>query len=311
MEKAVQVPRMRDIYANAEEVVVWLGQGDQQIRDLLDRLAHTPDTATARKAAEIDGLGDQLEDLCVCSASGPKTSEELVKSMQALLCFLWFSRVWCKQEIWAARKASLHYEDISCQWQNFDVSFFERMVASTTGDVQSVPGIIAARQGLARIRNQLVRADSATLASVRDKDKCNHYLSEDCKLDIVNVIRRCYSSQCKDERDHVYGLMGMSSINTYIHEEDDKRNEMLSVDYSQDQSTAKTYEDLARYVIGRDDRLSIVFLKGIFDHEQPRGKCTEQPLPTWVPDWGRDYGSLKWLTSRVAKPLSEEQLPLV
>lgn len=150
-EKAVQVPRMRDIYANAEEVVVWLGQGDQQIRDLLDRLAHTPDTATARKAAEIDGLGDHLEDLCVCSASSPKTSEELVKSMQALLRFPWFSRVWCKQEIWAARKASLHYEDISCEWQNFDVGFFERMVASTTGDVQSVPGMTAARKGLARV----------------------------------------------------------------------------------------------------------------------------------------------------------------
>lgn len=39
-------------------------------------------------------------------------------------------------------------------------------------------------------------------------------------------------------------------FNKQIHpEEDDKRNETLPVSYSEDQSTAKTYEDLARYVI--------------------------------------------------------------
>lgn len=105
-----------------------------------------------------------------------------------------------------------------------------------------------------------MRVDGATLASVRDKDMRNLYLREDCKLDIVNVIRRCHGSQCGDERDYVYGLMGMTSINRYIHEEDDKRNETLPVSYSEDQSTAKTYEDLARYVIGRDDRPFAPFL---------------------------------------------------
>ncbi|KAM5474463.1 hypothetical protein MauCBS54593_002038 [Microsporum audouinii] len=191
--------------------------------------------------------------------------------MQTLLWLEWFSRVWCKQEIWAARKASLRYEDISCEWQNFDVDFFERMVASTTADVQSVPGMTRAMQSLARIRDQHVRADGATLASARDKD----------------------------------------TRNPYIHEEDGKRNETLPVSYSEDQSTAKTYEDLARHVIGRDDSLPILFLEGVFDHQQPRGEFNKQPLPTGVPDWGRDYGSLKWLTSSAATPLSEKTLQLV
>lgn len=93
------------------------------------------------------------------------------------------------------------------------------------------------------------------------------YHREYDKLDIVNVIRRCHGSHCGDERDYVYGLMGMSSINRYIHEEDDKRNETLPVSYSEDQSTAKTYKDLSRYVIGRDDNLSILFLEGVFDHQ--------------------------------------------
>lgn len=164
---------------------LWLGHGDQQIRDLLDRLAHTLDRATDQQVAEMGEVGEKLEVLCVWSSAGPKTavpqtSAELVQRIQTLLWLPWFSRVWCKLEIWAARKASLRYEDISCEWQNFDADFFERIDTSTTADVQSVPGMTRAMQSLARIRDQHLRADGATLASVRDKDIRNPYLREDC-----------------------------------------------------------------------------------------------------------------------------------
>jgi hypothetical protein len=123
-EKSLQVSLMREIYANAQQVIIWLG--DDQ--DNVDCDKHAFDLLTSLFAYFNDGT--QGETGRNAGARGPSTSNqtwvplpaqysEKSKHLANLLCREWFTRTWVVQEIASAQKAVVMGGSEMISWDVF------------------------------------------------------------------------------------------------------------------------------------------------------------------------------------------------
>jgi hypothetical protein len=88
-EKNHQLKLMGEVYAHAERVLIWLGQGDDRIVALMDRISRT----------------DQLTDSPAAIA--------------ALVSNEWFNRAWTVQELCYAQDPVMIYDQIQVPWETF------------------------------------------------------------------------------------------------------------------------------------------------------------------------------------------------
>ena len=101
-------------------------------------------------------------------------------------------------------------------------------------------------------------------------------------LDLFSVLNRCVGCECSDPRDHVYGVLGMSAVATYVEVPMYSNSLALVVDYRRD--VAQVFQDVAEYIIKRDGDLSLLYLHATFGGFI-EGSSAE--IPSWVPDWRR------------------------
>lgn len=114
-EKGHQVGQMRQIYENAEQVVIWLGPSNHEI-DLLMNVARQWDyqTRQQREAHHTKGWVDSWMTL-TANETGPLKEKLTIGRRNALKELLdrpWFSRVWILQEVASAKRAT-----ILCGWK--------------------------------------------------------------------------------------------------------------------------------------------------------------------------------------------------
>ena len=109
-EKDLQVAMMADIYGNATNVCVCLGEHDQE-----SELA-------------LKFIRDTISDLGAFEEFTTKKFSEEWKALAALMNRAWFSRRWVIQEISHAQTATVHCGDGHVKWSDFEmaVSLFER-----------------------------------------------------------------------------------------------------------------------------------------------------------------------------------------
>ncbi|KAF2735691.1 HET-domain-containing protein, partial [Polyplosphaeria fusca] len=104
-EKNHQVEMMNEIYDNAEQVCIWLGESDESSRIALHFIKH-----------EVLQL-KKFDKLC--------ESKDASRKWHALLELMqreWFSRRWVVQEIALARKALIHCGQDTISWDKFAVA---------------------------------------------------------------------------------------------------------------------------------------------------------------------------------------------
>lgn len=322
-EKAQQVPKMLKIYSKADKVVVWLGEDQDPLGNILCVLEHQLDAALETLLRQNPDILEQMEHSHISSGGSGATNttpETLIRAMNQLLDLPWFGRVWTKQEVWGAREVVLWYKDKSCHWDRFRVDGFERAVRASTGAyahaTNALHSLPAVTQKMRHVLAQHRRADVSSLAvaqSDRAYDQPNPGLLDenDHELDLINVIRRCAGCKCTQPQDHVYGVTGMSRVNIYEHDKDDKKHETLAVNYSCLLEPSATFEDLATYFIGRDNCFSILFLENAYEPRPCNAQFPNLQLSSWVPDWRFHYGDLDWLRSIMPNPLSMERSSVV
>ncbi|KAK3722403.1 hypothetical protein LTR37_002394 [Vermiconidia calcicola] len=109
-EKNLQVAMMAEIYGNASNVCIWLGEHkDESLR------------ALGFIAKSVSDLG-MFEEITTATFSAEW------KALAALMNRPWFSRRWVVQEISHAKDATVHCGDDKVKWSDFEtaVSLFER-----------------------------------------------------------------------------------------------------------------------------------------------------------------------------------------
>lgn len=267
-ERSRQVASMLTIFRKAATVVVWLGEHGQYT-ELAFRVLRVGAQLTGNNVADH-------------SPACQRAVRHAVEGLQNIASQPWFRRVWVKQEVWAAQAVVLLCGHSQCQWESFtDLRFVDR-----SGGSQPWWFAFRARLG------SFVRAPGGADVELRDQEHetGNVYLvdTENTRDDILNVLRRIEGCECSDPRDHVYGILGMSSI-VVRKPQDDNLQAIFAVDYTK--PVGVVFTDLARYVMQRDGLLNVLCLDGTFGTAPDSGI----ELPSWVPDWRVQTTGQPWL----------------
>ncbi|RDI80103.1 hypothetical protein Vi05172_g9937 [Venturia inaequalis] len=248
-ERGTQVQRMGEIYKRAERVVVWLGpEADESAHamSIMTSLASKVeiDWATHARKPSLEG------------ADEPHWADPSIelpyseRDWRALYYFLgrtWFERLWVRQEIAFSRaNAIVLCGTVTMLWQDLRKANCIWMVNVSPGDIFSEQRTVIFHKWTRHIY---------VMASYRPSGAT------------WQTLRHAGSSQCFDQRDKVYGNLGL------IQESEGEIG--LKPDY--DQPVREVNVQLVLALLRFHRRLDILRCCELLDEQRD--------LPSWTPNW--------------------------
>lgn len=302
LDKSKQVAKMRSIYQNAREVVVYLGEHITLEQSVGGRITSATEWVVGL-LGDFQSIGMSLKGIPLAITDHIQRGRQSGARVCALHADLfeqgvyeisrskWFDRVWIKQEIWAAQSVEVRYGKSILRWQTLVSiqSFFELLAPILTPDQRFA--IENSCHTLSTKLARLVIGVPTEHAAADMNHKCNPQLldDDDHQQDIINVFRRSEGAECSRVHDRVYGLLGMTSVN--VEQADDTRLNCFAISYSE--PPEDTFARLAKYIICRDHSLNILFLNAAFPRPKHGGELDGKTLPSWVPDWRYTIGTVQ------------------
>lgn len=270
-ERSQQVAMMRDIYSCATQVVIWLGEKDEDSDVAFDALY------------KIIGTEPWPQDKLTCA--------NIRQHAGTFFLFLttrrsWYSRVWILQELAMSKSDPIvvcghrraPWSTFIAAWQAIaneafaDLGTYRKESMSTTAGTASVDDDL----GLVTLVKLDVLHDLRQNVQGRGGDSLRRLL----------MISR--TSAATDPRDRIYGLLGLLEEGA----RDPKLSITIPVDYQK--SCSETYTDAVAHIFSRGE--GPYFLSGMYLSGGPSAapwiaslpSTTDQPdLPSWVPDFTR------------------------
>lgn len=266
-EKGSQVARMSEIYSNAEEVIVWVGDRDQDSDLAMDALGQIRE-----KFSPIDAAFENKDDPKYARAYAYWTKlfrevnpihnpEWDLSYLGRFMCRPWFERVWIIQEVVMGQKVRLWCGMRSIDWNSFAYAILTLQL-----------------YGLARLL-----VDTKTMSPSSGFQNCTSLATwRNARLtggSDFRVLASLLISSCNfkstDPRDRVYAFLGITS--DYY--------PGLKPDY--ECTVQQAFSDSTRAMLLEAKGLLVLAAAGIGYHRPiPH-------LPSWVPDWtstgGRNY----------------------
>jgi hypothetical protein len=308
-ERAQQVSFMKDIYARAKHVAVWLEDNNVDAQ----RSASNATTAIsiiqqcAKYAYKEIGLGNRLTSHLATIPREDRYSDLKLErkipqygdiKWEAVWWFYqlpWFSRVWIIQEIREDARATMFIGSDSVPW--WDVVRASLWIFKNGYYLES-----------SRITPQLLLRPSVIIGSI--------YNNPESSLFHLLTRYTLVLFSATDPRDKVFALLSLSC------EEDDMRHPLTRPDYGK--STQRIFGDVIRYLVSKpstpfstprldalglgciEDDISLGSAWPVEGTESPEDEA-EEPFPSWVPRWDKGvqfYGclscsrlALEWVTS--------------
>lgn len=268
-ERSEQVRLMDRIYARARNVLIWLGEEDEQtpkafqcVQSLID-LKDLPygeapwQNLTVGEGRREGGEAPLFLPLNLRSMAALDTG--LWDAFVQLFKRPWFHRAWVFQEVVMASKATVICGEHSLPWDTLYASC--QIVESSEiyrNDPKRWSCLPALNMG--RIRQSIVDANKGS-----DPELWENVLAE---LIFEKLLRETRSAQATDPRDKVYALLGLAQGEKSI---------MPQPDYSI--SVRDTYLKVAKYWFHVKSGNDLTFLNYV------QGRNEANNLPSWVPDW--------------------------
>ena len=225
-EKNQQVALMGGIYANAKQVIIWLGEEEAH-----DALAFD----TIRRLGRILKNEPEYSDLLrqMFNSKGgpdefPMSDDNGWRALIGLLTKRWFSRAWIVQEAALARTATLVCGDSSLDFETF-LNIYGVITVSSLWGILSSQGYF---------RGGLVLLIISIVVAKREEQE---------SLDLSDLLAFTNSLQATDPRDKIFSLLGILKVIEY-----DTEHEEAKKSWSPD------YNILLKNSFGRS--LSIVYL---------------------------------------------------
>ncbi|KAI4184727.1 MAG: hypothetical protein L6R41_004543 [Letrouitia leprolyta] len=286
MERNQQVLKMKDIYANASHVFVWLGEEDEYTRPALELLI-TLGSKDLDVLREVDPLSPWAE-------TKPRTREVLGLSIEegdwkALAYFYrraWFSRVWILQEVRMAQRTVYYCGNYNVSMDNLfhvaayiERSYWAPAKGFTMNDGTSPyerPSVLSTRHALLVLYHIF-------------------YREYNFGSRLATAIMNGRASHSSDPRDKVYGLLGFFEGSL----EEREFCKLMSPDYRK--SISQIYVEAAEYILkSMGDLLILSFV-------EDRLYRSTEGLPSWVPDFSvqgaTGVGYTKRTTYRASRDL--------
>ncbi|WAO96730.1 HET domain-containing protein [Fusarium falciforme] len=266
-EKAIQVPRMSEIYGRCEHVLAWLGPVDDVEQDAVRELAERLEQFGGHANSPSDGnfADGQISAFRESAYTSAEAAEEVQRLRQILINIgqrPWFRRVWILQEAVLSQKPPI----LLCGPHIFGYDIFFRtwvrlMDPSTDGQ------LLITFLARSPVRFKAVEEIYRKILNTRlHREQTNREDNErQCALDILQLIGESTELKATVPHDHIYALLGLLDCNPLP--------EVLFPDYT------KPFEDLyhrfTAFILAetRDPRvLNLGAVGGL------------EGVPSWTPD---------------------------
>ena len=285
-ERAHQVRIMRDIYAQASDVIVFLGDGWNHRVSVDSRDSSPPFEAEFHSSSLDNGHIASLFQRWVSNDVPHKASamdvfsfiamqargqpelfyheanekgrdlKGLFEALRMMLLSPWWSRMWMFQEAILARRLTVRYGGITCPWNMF----------TQAADTRSGSDLLVSGPS----RKVLVFFSKLVTGVAQNRESRASILGEQLPeygaTDMLALLRATAARKASDDRDKVFALLGLVSTNmervifpSYEISTEDVYTATVSQIIAQGRSLAPLYGDL--------------------------GRKNRKDLPSWVPDW--------------------------
>ncbi|KAF4968331.1 hypothetical protein FSARC_4277 [Fusarium sarcochroum] len=253
-ERGQQVQKMRSIYAEARQVLVWLGQGTATSERAFQYLLEGPRISTTWEPVGFDFTTE------------PHKTDHYTEDLGCLRTLLerpWFRRLWVLQEVAHGRKVILMAGRQTVGWDLFARSV-QRLYRS---------GLILDESSE---KAQIGAAAVIEMESIRQSQQLSRARARRAHRGLLSVLLATHSGECSDARDRIYAVLNLAD------DYDTQRDtEAIGPDYNLD--PREVFIRFARWCIGRGD-LGILSCTTRVDERVAKGSETND-LPSWVPDW--------------------------
>lgn len=288
-EKSFQVMLMKDVYSSAHQVIVWLGPAADDSDKVMDAFTHV-----GQRFHEIIGVPYSDEHL----RSGSDLLDEKWKTEQSCViafvkeacevflaleeegkCWMkrsWFTRLWTIQEFCLCQDTMF-----ACGYKVLP----ERLVSAAHAFMDSYKIL----KGLRMLWSQNVGLSSIELlvtckrlVSISKRREYLQYLHQKETLNrlLWALIAGSAEFYVTDERDKVYGLLGLAG---------DADELGIWPDYSPSMTYARVLTQTASAMIKRYWRIRMAGGLGIFRYaiaaKSKSNTQNETEIPSWVPEW--------------------------
>ena len=258
LERNEQVTRMASIYKLATHVVVWLGVEESNSCHAIEVLQHIADQIVLTKSGSLIRSPEAEFPNVWMNACCFTFDNRTWAALHTFVERAWFYRLWCWQEVnLGSRNALMQCGETVIPW-----STLERAI--------------------------LCLHNKEFLPSAEFRERCRHiallYANSD-SWSMSGMLDISRSKGCKDPRDKIYGLLGLTAP---------RFTSMITIDYSLPVEQIFKMTFLAHADCTK--RLELLKHCGLAD------RTTEGP--SWVPDWSKTDFTPPILSEQVSTGLS-------
>jgi hypothetical protein len=258
IERNRQVRIMPEIYANANRVVVWLGEAENKdalafksLRRLRIELNVQEDS---RFLIRLRWYRDKNGKVFSGGAYRSILSDIEYEHLINLLCREWFRRTWVIQEVASARRAIIVYGEESMPWEAF-ANIYMRL-----GD-QFLP--------VSQFGGEYAQHSLENIAAIETARRSH---SGPLSMSLFHILVATSFSKCKDQRDKIFAVIGLAK--------DWLETRMLIPDY--DTREEKVLEVFKEFAIADSNHNRDLRALSCASGPSVPGN---PPYPSWVPDW--------------------------
>jgi len=259
-EKNHQVRQMRDIYANASSVLIWLGESDDWIDKVMQSLGNQTFVASQRSEWADTSHG----------------RSDLVPGVIHLLSKNWFTRMWTFQEFLVAKHPIFLCGQWSLPWDSFRElvmpiqSSFTGRSMTFKGRTRMLDDAVDSKP-FGRIFYSFMKLnETKMLVNAERVEEDQDAWSLDALLEATTT------RESSDPRDHVYALLGLVAARNMT------SLQLFEADYAKSASYA--YQVASKFIY--ESRASLDWLTyAIAQHGSAR---------TCKPSWAIDFSQGKW-----------------
>ena len=232
-ERTEQVSMMREIFAHASGVSVWLGCSSDSITRCIQ---------DAQKIAQRyrDLLHDDTASADTTKMHAPLLDQGFYHVDAEIMSYEWFRRVWVLQEVFNATNISVMCGDTILSWA---------MILRINECLNR--SMLVAHPLAKRVMPNLF-AHLFTLDKSKQKDKDLIHSTRSQELDILDVLVRGLDLDATDPRDKVFALLSFAKETSELRQIDP----MIRPDYGK--SIARVFADLTRWWISINKSLRIL-----------------------------------------------------
>jgi hypothetical protein len=267
---------MRNIYENACEVLLWLGEDEPAARSFkLLRIINDDFTRYMdfiSKRPDFDGFEDDCIDYFstrhaqeICTDFRNNDRRSLWKPLQDLFFNPWWKRGWITQEVIVARNAIILCHDQTISWNEFRKSFLVVWkISRELGDRIRETDLDFDGQCEELILPLCLNDQSGFLRAQFMLEK--RKLKGTPEMNLVMLLESSRECRVSDSRDKVYALLGL------LHP-----RYPITCDYTE--TVEQTFRKVCKEIIVADQSLDIL------SYGQEPLRPLNNVLPSWCPDW--------------------------